>query len=450
MKKITIGLFVILGLLVGAGLGVLIWWLIPNENVYETILLEGGIGDVKSTAAFTRIHGHGDMFWWFYPTLADSPTRRPVILWLHGITETPSSFLANFGMFGPYDKNLNRRSDSWVNEYNLLFVDAPLGTGFSTSNIPQNSSTAEFPGVDQNAEYLFRTLQSFYDVHEEYRFAPLYICSQGDGSQLALALTLKIVSEEVIWTSVRGIILGSPVISPALALTKLGFYLNQLGYVDSKGKATIESFSEQTNSLVQSEAFQEAFDQFTSLGNFVNEKTGAVAVNLAHIVEKLTRDSSNRDYFGEKAYLGSVFHSHINYFMDTVVAPALGISETVKYDSQREAVVRAFGSSYMKPIVDKVEHILKNTNLEVNIYNGNLDAVSNTPGQLEWVNQLSWSGQAEFLNTSRTTIAVNRLIEGYSRESRRLRFYWINVAGQLVPLDNPVGIRRVLSRITNR
>lgn len=53
-------------------------------------------------------------------------------------------------------------------------------------------------------------------------------------------------------------------------------------------------------------------------------------------------------------------------------------------------------------------------------------------GQLEWVNNLRWSGQAQFLNASRQTLVINGLVEGYFRESERLRFYWINVAGQLV------------------
>ncbi|XP_034826870.1 retinoid-inducible serine carboxypeptidase-like [Maniola hyperantus] len=446
MKNITVVLLVIVGLALGAGLGALIWWLIPSRNLYETILLEGRVGDVDSTAAFTRFRGQGDMFWWFYPTLAPSPMDRPVILWLHGITGTSTSFLANFGMFGPYDENLNRRADSWINNYNLLFVDAPLGTGFSTSN-----NRAKFPGLDQNADFLLRTLQSFYDTHEEYRNSSLYICSQGDGSQLALALTIKLYEDGSVSNDFKGIILGNPVISPALALTKLGFYLEQLGYIDGRGRGAVENFSETTNSLVQSDKLQDAFDHFTSLGYFVNEDAGAIAVNLAHIVEKLTLNSSTQDYFGERTYVESVFRSNtnINSFMETVVAPALGISDTVKYDGQREAAIQAFRSSYMKPIVDKVEHILKNTNLTVNIYNGNLDAVSNTPGQLEWVNKLSWSGQAEFLDSERTTLVFNRLIEGYFRETARLRFYWINVAGQLVPLDNPVGIRRVLNRITN-
>ena len=53
-------------------------------------------------------------------------------------------------------------------------------------------------------------------------------------------------------------------------------------------------------------------------------------------------------------------------------------------------------------------------------------------GQLEWINNLEWSGQSQFLNAPRETLVVNSLVEGYFRESEKLRFYYINAAGQSV------------------
>ncbi|XP_047530468.1 retinoid-inducible serine carboxypeptidase-like [Vanessa atalanta] len=446
-KKIIITL-VTLGVILGAGLGVLIWWLIRADELYETIRLEGkGIGDVKYTAAYTRISDQGNMFWWFYPTLSASPTSRPVLMWLHGATGTPPSFLANFRMFGPYDNNISRRNDSWVNDYNLLFVDAPLGTGFS-SIVSKN--TDDFPDIEQNVEHLLRTLQSFYSLHEEYNNSPIYICGQGDGSQLALSLAIRLSEEKDISGNFKGVILGNPIVSPALVLTKLGFYLEELGYIDEKGRAAIKNLSNTITDLVSSEEYESAFNHFISLGSFINENAGAVAVNLDHIVEKMTR-LPNQDYFGEMSYIESEFNmkNNMNDFMNNVVAPALGIEDSVKYDGRRDDAIHAFKKTYMKPNVDKVEHILKNTNLSISIYNGNLDAVSNTPGQLEWINHLEWSGQSDFLNKTRETLIFNNIIEGYFRESERLRFYWINVAGLLVPYDNSIGIRRALNRIVN-
>lgn len=78
-------------------------------------LEENGFGDVTYSAALTRIDEGGDVFWWFYPTTAAAATSKPLLLWLDGVTGLPPSLLANFGMFGPIDFNMNKREDSWVN-----------------------------------------------------------------------------------------------------------------------------------------------------------------------------------------------------------------------------------------------------------------------------------------------------------------------------------------------
>ncbi|CAD0199722.1 unnamed protein product [Chrysodeixis includens] len=330
----------------------------PRLPIWENELQGEGIGDLTYTAALTRIHDHGDMFWWFYPTVAAAGTTRPLILWLDGVTGVPPSLSANLGMFGPYDMNFNTRENSWVDQYNLLFIDAPLGTGFSTP-----LSKEEIPKtIEENAAHLATTLNSFYSVHKSYRNAPLYIFGQGYGAQLALALAIEAQNHRRL--NPRGVVIANGIISPAVTMSKLGFYLEELGYIADNGRPAIETLAKDINDLVSVENYSNAFDVFASLGEFVNEKAGAIAVNLAYIVEKKTQETS---------------------------------------DSR---------------------------------------------GQLEWVNNLKWSGQDEFKNSPRRTLIVNSLVEGYFRETPRLKFYWMNAAGQSVPLDSPSAINVVLGRIT--
>uniref|UniRef100_A0A2A4K3U2 Uncharacterized protein n=1 Tax=Heliothis virescens TaxID=7102 RepID=A0A2A4K3U2_HELVI len=415
----------------------------PEPDFIVDQLKGEGFGDAQFTAAFTKIRDVGDIFWWFYPTTAARVGhKKPLILWLDGVTGIPPSLLANLGMIGPYDINSNKRENSWVDRYNLLFIDAPLGTGFS---VPVNNN--QIPtNVDENAKHLAITLKSFYTVHAAYRNAPLYIFGQAHGAQLALALAINLHQSKAD-SNLRGVVLGNGIISPALAMTKLGFYLEELGYIDGNGRTAIESLSEETTAAVNLGNLGNAFDKFISMGQFVNENAGAIAVNLGHIVEKLTRQTAVTDYFGQGQYLRNVLNNTDFDIMDNVIGPALGIPATVKYDSGREYVIDAFRSTFMTPATDKVEYILQNTELTVSIYNGNLDAVSNTPGQLEWVDNLQWPGQAEFKAQPRETLVVNRLVEGYFRQTARLQFYWVNAAGQYTPLDNPAAMNVILSRI---
>ncbi|KAI5633233.1 serine carboxypeptidase domain-containing protein [Phthorimaea operculella] len=325
-----------------------------------------------------------------------------------------------------------------------------MGDKMQLSDIP----SSDLQACHRLADHLLYVLESFYNTLGEYQKTPLYIYGQGDGAQLALHLADRIQDREVSFDhNLQGVILANPIISPALALTKLGFYLDEMGYVDPTGRVVVEEFVSELNALVDAGQMEEAFDKFLTLESFLNEEVGTAAINLRHLIQKLTRGTSSRDYFGHKQYLRSALQLDfdVNQFMSETVAPALGISG-VSYDEWREAAMQALKGVYMAPKTDLVEDILSNTNLSVTIINGNLDAVSNTPGQLEWVNNLQWSGQSEFVDSYRLTLIVNGLVEGYFRGANfgtgRLTFYWMNAAGVSVPLDSPVAARRVIQRIT--
>lgn len=74
-------------------------------------------------------------------------------------------------------------------------------------------------------------------------------------------------------------------------MSKLGFYLEELGYIADNGRPAIETLAKDVSDLVTAGNYRNAFDEFTSLGEFVNEKAGAIAVNLAYIVEKKTQET---------------------------------------------------------------------------------------------------------------------------------------------------------------
>ncbi|XP_052754686.1 uncharacterized protein LOC113520990 isoform X2 [Galleria mellonella] len=421
MKK-PILLGISLAIIVGAGLGVLIWWLVAGRHSsFTTILLEeNALGTIPYNAAFTRIRGAGDIFWWFYPTTRSDPSSQPLILWLDGVTGIPPSLLANFGMFGPYDLNMNERTNSWVDNYNLLFVDAPLGTGFSKAErdnqIPKS--------LEQNSNHLLNALESFYNRNSNYTTTPLYIFGEGHGAQLALSLAIKLAEDAPFEHNLKRVVIGNGIIDPTIALTKLGFYLEELAYVDNNGRNVLETFSNETRQLVADGQNGEAFDKFLSLGRVINEEAGAVAVNLAFIADKLTRESTAvADDFGLRKYVQDASHSRsdILKFMDETVAPALGISNDRVYDEGRVAVLEAFRNVFLLPAV----HL----------------------SQLEWIENLEWSGKDEFISSPRRTLIVNSRVEGYFRETPRLQFYWMNAAGLSVPFDSPVAMRRVLERI---
>ncbi|KAF9297900.1 hypothetical protein BGZ88_008637 [Linnemannia elongata] len=80
---------------------------------------------------------NAEMFYWFFPALKPKVKNPPLIIWLQG-GPGASSMIGLFYETGPIhvteDLKLMRNNNTWANEYSMLFVEQPVGTGYSFVN----------------------------------------------------------------------------------------------------------------------------------------------------------------------------------------------------------------------------------------------------------------------------------------------------------------------------
>ena len=86
---------------------------------------------------FITIRDNGDdLFYWLFKSRGDM-TNDPLVFWLTGGPGC-SSEIAIFFENGPYhikdDLSLTINSNSWNEHANVVYMDQPLGTGFSHFN----------------------------------------------------------------------------------------------------------------------------------------------------------------------------------------------------------------------------------------------------------------------------------------------------------------------------
>jgi carboxypeptidase D len=108
---------------------------------------------------------NGNLFFWHYENrhIAD---RQRTVLWLNGGPGCSSMDGAMMEV-GPYrvreGGNLEYNNGSWDEFANLLFVDQPVGTGFSYVNT--NSYLTE---LDQMADHMLIFLEKWFALFPEY------------------------------------------------------------------------------------------------------------------------------------------------------------------------------------------------------------------------------------------------------------------------------------------
>jgi cathepsin A (carboxypeptidase C) len=104
-----------------------------------------------------------DIFYWWFESRS-APKDDPVVLWLTGGPGCASE-IALFYENGPYQfeedgKTLKSNPYSWNTNANLIYVDQPVGTGFSHSSLPHLNTNEE--EISENmAQFLIKFLEKY-------------------------------------------------------------------------------------------------------------------------------------------------------------------------------------------------------------------------------------------------------------------------------------------------
>lgn len=123
--------------------------------------------------------------------------------------------------------------------------------------------------------------------------------------------------------------------------------------------------------------------------------------------------------------------------MDTTISPLLNL--TVPFGEQRGLAAEAILDK-MKAAHSSVEYLLDH-DLQVFIYNGQLDWLVTTMSTSSWVDKLNWHGSSKWPTSKRTAFYVDGIHEGHEKHCDNLEFYWIKRAGHRVSgilIDNRV------------
>ena len=123
---------------------------------------------------------NASLFFAFYEATQPlaAPASTPLLLWLQGGPGC-SGLIGNFFELGPYfvtpdSVSLSPNPFAWNRRFGLLFIDSPLGTGFSAApspaDIPTNQSVV--------AAHILAALQSFLALEPSFRARPFFLTGE--------------------------------------------------------------------------------------------------------------------------------------------------------------------------------------------------------------------------------------------------------------------------------
>ncbi|KAF2898896.1 hypothetical protein ILUMI_07279 [Ignelater luminosus] len=400
-----------------------------------------GFGPGEQDWGYVTVRDKAHMFWWLYFTTANvqNVTERPLVIWLQGGPGASSTGYGNFAEIGPLDLDLKLRNHTWVKDVNVLFIDNPVGTGFSyTDSLSALTTTNQ-----QIAEDLVACLEGFYRRHPEFEGRPFYVASESYGGKMATDFALELdkrVQQGQSKANLRAISLIDSWICPICSILWWAPFLYNVGAVDQEGHDIVNVGAQRTKAAIDAGRFEEATDEWGRTEYLIMDV--AKNVDFYNILKKIKSTGNSRTLVKPGTDEEISDDEKLDRIMNGPVKETLRLNVT--WGKQRGSVFTALRGDFMKPVTHGVEKLLDTTNIKVQVVTGQLDLIVDTPGTVVWVDDLHWSQSNEWKTTPRNALSANGINEGYKKIRGPLSLYWVNRAGHMVPADNPDGMAVIL------
>ncbi|VAH87080.1 serine carboxypeptidase-like 51 isoform X2 [Triticum aestivum] len=401
----------------------------------------------NETWGYVEIRHKAHLFWWYYksPHRVSSPVKPwPTILWLEGGPGGSGVGGGNFQGIGPLDVNLKPHNSTWLQKADLIFVDLPVGVGYSYVEDPSVLATTDVQVASDATELLKALTKEIPTLHS----SPLFLVGESYGGKLAAKIGIsvaKAIHAGALKLTLGGVVLGDSWISPddfALSYAQL---LHDVSRLSDEAVAPLNRMAAIVKEQIAAGQFTTAKMTWTNLVDLIDQQSDGVDM-LNFLLDK-----------GEGSSTSQVFPSTpntIDGLMNGVIKEKLKvIPKNIIWQGVAIQVFEAMNATYMKPAIDEVDQLLA-YGVNVSVYNGQFDVICSTIGVEAWVKKLKWAGLKSFLSTPRQALrycdsparCLNP-VKAYARSYQNLNFYWILGAGHKVPVDKPDVALRMISSI---
>ncbi|KAJ5490562.1 Peptidase S10 serine carboxypeptidase [Penicillium expansum] len=398
---------------------------------------------------------NGNLFFWHFQNRHIANRQRTVI-WLNGGPGC-SSMDGALMEVGPYrlqdDHTLKYNEGRWDEFANLLFVDNPVGTGFSYANT--NSYIHE---LDEMAAHFITFLEKFFELFPEYANDDLYIAGESYAGQhipyIAKAIQNRnkgVAQNGGTQWPVKGLLIGNGWISPADQYPSYFKFVEREGLI-APGTTlynNLNALNEVCLSKLETAGAKNKLDIGTCelvLQQFLDLTTeNHQCYNMYDVRLKDEAKSCGMNWPPDLKNIEP-------YLQRPDVVKALNINPAKKsgWTECAGLVHQAFTAKNSIPSVQLLPDLIE-SGINVLLFSGDKDLICNHIGTETLIHNMNWKGGTGFETSPgvwapRHDWTFEDEPAGIYQSARNLTYVLFYNSSHMVPFDNPRQTRDMLDR----
>jgi len=402
--------------------------------------------NVPSHSGFLRTDGEQDgkeMFFWYFP--AQEPIKgqdAPLLIWLQG-GPGGSSMFALFAEMGPIrlDASLQPHMNNftWNKKYGMLFIDNPVGAGFSFTSESSGYCTDSKDCVGDN---LVSLMTQFYKIFPETHSSDLYITGESYAGHYVPAFGAKILEHNdqkgAIKIPLKGVAIGDGWIDPINMIPGYPSLMANLGLANDAEVAVIQDYCDRSVNFIKQDKMTEAFNVWDEMlngdiypyPNYFHNITGSN--NYDNLM--MTNNPPDESYYAK--YLNQPEIRKAIHVGDTCFGCKAGVCE------------KHLMADFHVSLRPELERILNTSGMKVLVYSGQLDIIIASALTERFLPYMQWPSAKAFAGAAKKVWRVEGTdaeVAGFVTEVPGFQRVIVRGAGHIVPFDQP---RRSLDMIS--
>ncbi|CCI43641.1 unnamed protein product [Albugo candida] len=395
----------------------------------------------KQFAGHIQLEENEKLFYWYTESQND-PANDPIVLWLNGGPGC-SSLGGFFTENGPFvvqnDATVRLNPYSWNRKVNLLWLESPVGVGFSFPL--QNAS---YYTDDIVAAKTYEFLAKFFTRYSELQERDFYITGESYAGIYIPFLVNLLVQKPLSIVKLKGFAVGNP-------------------YTDENidNNAMVDYYH--SHALVSPENYEQMIKLCGSdIGRCFVTPESCSNAKCREAVEECSVELDDREFnpyyiYGDKCLLsnvqGAFLHIHLNgsrpaskligpctdtftrhYLRLVQVQQAIHVGDQyIEWSGCSNYVTDSFGRTVSS--LPKYKQFL-NKGLNILVYSGDADSVVNFIGTERWIG--SQGLRLPVVEKWRAWFGPDRQHAGYVQVYEGLVFKTVKGAGHMVPAVRPL------------